>query len=155
MTSPGPGVRPESSGTVLTGADARAVPAISTSWAPATEVASVAKPSAGLTAERGELRRGQVNDVCGQPDVVQVAGGDLAVHRRVQQDRHGQEAQARDRDAQRARGQQRACAVPGQVAPRLAVQRVHDRPPVSPTIMPSRTDTIRDAIAASSRSYVT
>jgi len=41
-TSPGPGIRPDSSGTVLTGADASAVPAISTSWVPAADVASVA-----------------------------------------------------------------------------------------------------------------
>jgi len=40
-TSPGPGSRPESTGTVLTGADARAPPAISTFWLPPGAVAVV------------------------------------------------------------------------------------------------------------------
>ena len=76
-------------------------------------------------AERAELGRGQVKDAGGHPDVVQVALLDLAVHRRVQQARHGEETQARDGDAQREHGQQRAGAVPGQVTPGLAVQRAH------------------------------
>jgi len=41
-TSPRPGIRPDSSATVLTGADASAVPASSTSWGPAADAAVVA-----------------------------------------------------------------------------------------------------------------
>ena len=84
-----------------------------------------------------------------------LAVGDLAFHRRAQQARDGEEAQAGDRDAQREHGQQRPRAVPGQVTPGLAGQRAHALPPVSPTIRPSRTDTIREACCARAWSCVT
>jgi hypothetical protein len=49
-TSPGPGSWPDSTGTVLTGADARLSPAIATFCVPAADVAFAVYPATGLTA---------------------------------------------------------------------------------------------------------
>ncbi len=100
-------------------------------------------------AERAELGGGQAGDTGGDRDLVEAPLLHLAVHRRVQQAGHGEEAQAGDGDGQRASGQQGPGAVPGQVGPGLPVQGVHGPASCRCVIRPSRTDTMRWASRAS------